>query len=57
MKIIKQGEPPKSRFPMQITCTHCNSVLEIEASDTRGGQYGDTIVECPVCKAYIDVPN
>ena len=55
MKVIKQGEIPKSIFPMQVTCWKCKSVLEVEESDTRSGQYNETIVECPVCKSYVDI--
>lgn len=57
MKIIKQGEEPKPKYPMQVICWRCKSVLEIEAADTKAGQYNSTVVECPVCASYVDVPN
>lgn len=31
MKIIKNGNYPD--YPRQCTCSHCNSILEIEGSD------------------------
>jgi hypothetical protein len=67
MKIVKQGFNPGD-WKKQITCTTCNSVLEIEFSDIyktqgvehdqRDGEYTVTkyVVQCPVqyCKNVVD---
>jgi hypothetical protein len=36
-------------LPIQITCEHCNSKLEITKKDTYIGCYGVRFIKCPCC--------
>lgn len=55
MRIIKQGNI--DNWTKQVECWRCHSTLEIERNDVFTGQGNFPTVECPVCKAYIDVPK
>lgn len=46
MKVIKNNF---HRFPMQVTCIHCGSVLELESIEDVFGT-NEPCVECPCCK-------
>lgn len=54
MKVIKNNF---DKFPMQVTCIHCGSVLEVESiEDVYGGVVEPSVV-CPCCngKTPIDL--
>ncbi len=56
MKVLVRGTPPPPlTSPKTTICYRCNSVLEYTISDTKPGQYGGSIIECPVCKQFLDV--
>ena len=54
IKIIKQGEPPRPTFHYQITCTHCKTIFECDASDcySKAVVHGFVAhaITCPVCR-------
>ena len=53
MKVIKNNF---DKFPIQVTCIHCGSVLEVESIQ----DIWDTIepkVICPCCGRRTPIPN
>lgn len=53
MKILKNNvkkiEETKEEKPVKISCTECNSELEITEEDTHIGWLGERFVTCPCC--------
>lgn len=46
MKVIKNNF---YQFPMQVTCIHCGSVLEVESIEDVYGDVVEPRVVCPCC--------
>ena len=55
MKIIKQGYVPIQSVDGDINCWKCGAVLQASANDVRCDQAGNNYVECPCCKAFLNV--
>lgn len=53
MKIKNRGEA----WSHEVTCGRCKSVLEIGGGDLDYYEYAGPVfrVQCPVCKAYIEL--
>lgn len=54
MKILKNN-CKTTDAPVQVTCEHCRSVLEVAEQDVEFDENGFPCVTCPCCSGYIDL--
>jgi hypothetical protein len=52
MKVIKNNF---DKFPMQVTCIHCESILELESIEDVYGGMTEPRVVCPCCKVVTPI--
>ena len=55
MRIIKPGKTPEEMDPeKEVTCYNCEAVLGYKRLDVQSNIKGDSYVECPNCKSFVD---
>ena len=57
MKVIEDGRREKKRFPAQVRCPECFSLIEYGEDDINTGAFGIAKIKCPVCSAQIDLDD
>ena len=58
MRIIKPGKTPEEMDPeKEVTCWRCKAVLGYKVADILSNIKNDVYIECPCCKAFVDVDH
>lgn len=59
MKIIKEGDPSKNRYPKRFICNQCGCVFEADNSEyNQAYDHGETsyLADCPACGKTCEIP-